>query len=148
VLRRPPRPPREGIFDRLMIERTVLAGGVFGLVGLLCFRDWLSDGHSVEQSRNLLVQLFVLFEIFHIGNSRSETTSIFRLNPLGNPILLFGTVTALGVHVAALYTPFLQSLLDVQPVRPDDFFLLVAVASVILVVMEGHKAWWRRRRLR
>ena len=98
----------------------------------------------MEEARNLLVQLFVLFEIFHIGNSRSETRSIFRLNPLGNPVLFFGTMAALGVHVAALYTPFLQSLLDVAPVALDDFVVLIGLASSILVVMELHKAWRRR----
>jgi len=140
VLRRPPRPPREGIFDQLMIERTVLGGLVFGLIGLLCFRGWLMDGHTVEQARNLLVQLFVLFEIFHIGNSRSETRSLFRLSPLHNPILLIGTLTALSVHLAALYTPFLQSLLDIAPPTLEEWMRLAGLATSILVVMELHKA--------
>jgi magnesium-transporting ATPase (P-type) len=140
VLRRPPRPPREGIFDRLMIERTVLGGLVFGLIGLLCFRGWLADGYTLEQARNLLVQLFVLFEIFHIGNSRSETRSLFRMKPLSNPILLIGTLTALSVHVAALYTPALQSLLDIAPPTRDEWVRLVGFAASIVVVMELHKA--------
>jgi magnesium-transporting ATPase (P-type) len=90
------------------------------------------------------VQLFVLFEILHIGNSRSETASIFQLNAFSNPVLFFGTIGAMAVHVTALYTPFLQSLLDVRPVAFDDFVFLVGVASVIVVVMEIHKIWRRR----
>ncbi len=140
VLRRPPRPPREGIFDRLMIERTVLGGLVFGLIGLFCFRGSLADGHTVEQARNLLVQLFVLFEIFHLGNSRSETRSLFRLNPLGNPILLIGTLIALSVHMAALYTPALQALLDIAPPTVDEWVHLAGFAASIVAVMEVHKA--------
>jgi magnesium-transporting ATPase (P-type) len=140
VLQRPPRPPREGIFDRLMIERTVLGGLVFGLIGLLCFRGWLTDGHTVEQARNLLVQLFVLFEVFHIGNSRSETRSLFRLNPVSNPLLLIGTLTALSVHVAALYTPAFQKLLSIAPPTLDEWARLVGLAASIVVVMELHKA--------
>jgi magnesium-transporting ATPase (P-type) len=92
----------------------------------------------------LLVQLFVLFEILHIGNSRSETTSIFRLNPFSNPILFIGTLAALGVHVVANYNPFLQSLLDLKPLALHDLLQLVAAASSILVVMEIHKAYRRR----
>ena len=147
ALERPPRPPSQGLFDRLMLERTLLAGGVFGLVGLGCFFSWIEEGRSVADARNLLVQLFVLFEILHIGNSRSEVTSIFRLNAFSNPILFFGTLAALAVHIAALYTPVLQSLLDVQPIALRDFVALVGLASSIVVVMEIHKAWRRRRPL-
>jgi magnesium-transporting ATPase (P-type) len=144
ALERPPRPPGQGLFDRLMLERTLIAGAVFGLLGLGCFAGWIHEGRSVAEARNLLVQLFVLFEILHIGNSRSERTSIFRMNVFSNPILLFGTLAAMTVHFTALYTPFLQSLLDVRPVALGDFVFLAGVASVIIVVMELHKAWRRR----
>jgi magnesium-transporting ATPase (P-type) len=144
----PPRPPRQGLFDRLMVERTLLGGAVFGLVGIACYSSWLADGRSLAEARNLLVQLFVFFEVLHIGNSRSEKTSIFRLNPFSNPLLFTGTALALGVHALALHTPFLQRLLDVQPVTFRDFVFLVAVSSSILVVMEIHKAWRRYRPIR
>jgi len=82
--------------------------------------------------------------VMHIGNSRSETISLFRLNPLRNPLLLLGTLAALSVHVAAMYTPFLQRLLDLRPVDPADLMQLVVAASSIVVVMELHKLWRRR----
>jgi len=145
VLRRPPRPPREGLFDRVMIERTLLAGVVFGGVGLVSFAGWLAEGRSVEEARSLLVQLFVLFEIFHIGNSRSETHSVFRLSPFSNPVLLLGTLLALGVHLLALHTPFLQRLLGISPPTLDEWLSLLLAATSIVVVMELHKLLRSRR---
>ncbi|MBW2231862.1 MAG: HAD-IC family P-type ATPase [Deltaproteobacteria bacterium] len=144
ALERPPRPPRQGLFDRMMVERTLLGGAVFGSLGLFCFASWIGEGRSVEEARSLLVQLFVLFEILHIGNSRSEKISMFRLNPVSNPILLFGTLAALSVHVVAIYTPFLQSLLGLRVPGVDDLLRLVVVASPIIVVIEIHKAYRRR----
>jgi len=143
--RRPPRPPREGLFDRVMIERTLLAGVVFGGVGLVSFAGWLAEGRSVEEARSLLVQLFVLFEIFHIGNSRSETHSVFRLSPFSNPVLLLGTLLALGVHLLALHTPFLQRLLGISPPTLDEWLSLLLAATSIVVVMELHKLLRSRR---
>ena len=89
------------------------------------------EGHilAYDEARNLLVQLFVLFEIFHIGNSRSETRSLFRLSPLANPILLAGTLAAMTVHGVALYTPFFQELLNIQPLRLDEWASLAAMAA-------------------
>jgi Ca2+-transporting ATPase len=144
ILDRPPRPPRQGLFDRLMLERTLLGGAVFGLLGLACFATWMQEGRSLDEARSLLVQLFVLFEVMHIGNSRSETLSLFQLNPLSNRVLFVGTLAALGVHVTAMYTPFLQDLLGLRPVEPADLIRLVVVAFSIVVVMELHKAWRRR----
>jgi magnesium-transporting ATPase (P-type) len=144
ALNRPPRPSRERIFNRLMIERTVLAGLVFGGIGLWSWNTWLAAGMPVAEARNLLVQLFVLFEIFHIGNSRSETTSMFRLSPLRNPLLVAGTGAALGIHLVAMYTPALQRLIGVSPITLNQWMELVLYAAPILVIMEMHK--WARNR--
>jgi magnesium-transporting ATPase (P-type) len=143
TLDRQPRPPQQGLFDRLMIERTLLGGAVFGLLGLACFANWMHEGRSVDEARSLLVQLFVLFEVMHIGNSRSETISLFRLNPFSNRVLFLGTLAALAVHITAMYTPFFQKLLDLRPIDLADLVRLVGIASLIIVVMEIHKAWRR-----
>ncbi|MAE96334.1 MAG: ATPase [Deltaproteobacteria bacterium] len=147
VLDRPPRPARERIFDRLMIERTLLAGGVFGGIGLAAWLFWMRQGVPVEEARNLMVQLFVLFEIFHIGNSRSERVSLFRMSPMRNPVLFMGTLGALGVHFAALYSPFTQRVLGLAPLDLGAWLSLATWAATIVVVMELHKAWRRWRPL-
>jgi Ca2+-transporting ATPase len=139
VMERPPRPSRQRIFDRVMVERTVLAGGLFGFLGLACWAWLILDGRPIAEARNYLVQLFVLFEIFHIGNSRSETRSLFTLSPLQNPVLFAGTLGAVGIHLAAVYTPFFQELLGVSPLTLPEWAVLATVAATIVVVMETHK---------
>jgi P-type Ca2+ transporter type 2C len=143
VLHRPPRPPSEPIFDRLMIERTLLAAAVMGGISLWLW--WSSQDLPIGEARNLIVQLFVLFEILHIGNARSERISVFRLNPLRNPLLFLGTGLALGLHLLATYTPFFQGVLGVRPIPLSQWLTLLMWASSVLVVMELHKWWWRRR---
>ncbi len=145
VLDRAPRPARERIFNRIMIERTLLAGLVFGGIGLASWIHWIGEGRSVEESRNLLVQLFVIFEILHIGNSRSETISIFRINPFSNPVLFVGTLGALTVHGIAMHVPFLRDPLGIALPSPQDGLRLLVLALPVLVAMELHKAWRRRR---
>nr|MDJ0789781.1 HAD-IC family P-type ATPase [Myxococcota bacterium] len=141
TLDRPPRPPRERIFDRVMIERTLLAGAVFGGIGLAAWIAWMEQGVPVEEARNRMVQLFVLFEIFHIGNCRSERISLFRLSPARNPILLVGTLAALGVHLAALHLPLTQRVLGLAPLGLGEWMTLASYAIAIVVVMEIHKLW-------
>jgi potassium/sodium efflux P-type ATPase len=148
VLERKPRAPSEGIFNQLMIERTVIAAVVMGVVGFFTFRWFLPADASeadVVSARNSLLLLMVLFENIHIGNCRSETKSALRFSPLRSPILLAGAITAFGVHLLAIYTPWGQALLETQPIPLEHWGILFLLALTIFPVMELHKLSWRMR---
>lgn len=148
-LRRPPRPPREPIFNRLMIERVIISALVIGSVAFFLFQWLLARGYSVDEARNGTLLLMVLFENIHVFNSRSETLSAFRHNPLRNPILLVGTILAQLVHIGAMYTPWISDVLRIQPVSPQHWLELLGLALTVLVVMELHKVirqWLLQRR--
>jgi magnesium-transporting ATPase (P-type) len=143
-LRCPPRPPRESIFNRLMIERVVLSALVIGSVAFMVFQWQLVRGFSLEEARNGTLMLMVLFENIHVFNSRSETLSVFRHNPMRNPLLLFGTATAQLIHVGAMYTPWISDVLRIQPISPQHWAELLVLALSVLVIMEAHKFLRRR----
>ncbi|UCE61785.1 MAG: cation transporting ATPase C-terminal domain-containing protein, partial [Phycisphaerales bacterium] len=145
VLRRKPRPPREPIFNRLMIERTIIGAVVMGCVAFGVFAWLLSAGWSEASARNTILLLMVLFEIVHIGNCRSETKSAFWLSPLRNPILIAGSALAMLVHVAMMYLPVGRTLLDVEPVKPAVWLALLGCALTVIVAIESHKVVWRLR---
>ena len=138
-LERPPRPPRESIFNRIMIERVVVSALTIGIVAFLLFQWLLHQGFTMEEARNGTLLLMVLFENIHVFNSRSETRSVFRHNPLRNPILLFGTIAAQLVHNGAMYTPWHSDVLQIQPVSLDNWLQLLGIALILLVVMELQK---------
>ena len=138
-LNHPPRPPREPIFNRLMIERVVISALVIGIAAFIVFNWLTSRGFSLDEARNGTLLLMVLFENVHVFNCRSEVRSVFRHNPLGNPILLIGTVIAQLIHIGAMYTPWLSDVLHIQPVTPELWLELLGIALIVLVVMEVHK---------
>jgi Ca2+-transporting ATPase len=144
-LARPPRPPREPIFDRRMLERVALSALVIGGLAFAVFAWLHGRGLPEDEARNLTLLLMVLFENVQAFNSRSESRSVFRHDPLRNKLLLFGTLAAQLVHIGAMYTPGLREVLGVQPVTPGLWAGLLAVALAILVAMELHKALRRRR---
>jgi magnesium-transporting ATPase (P-type) len=140
-LRRPPRSPREPIFNRLMLERVILSALVIGTVAFLLYQWLLARGFSLDEARNGTLLLMVLFENVHVFNSRSETRSVFRHSPLNNLILLFGTAAAQLIHIAAMYIPLMQEVLGVQPVSLQHWWELLGLALTVLVAMEMHKAF-------
>ena len=142
-LKRPPRSPRETIFNRLMIERVVVSALTIGITAFVVFQWLLHSGYSIEAARNGTMLLMVLFENIHVFNSRSEMRSIFTHNPLRNPILLFGTAAAQLIHIGAMYTPWISDVLHIQPVSIEHWLELLGLALIILVVMESHKIFRR-----
>ncbi len=142
VLGRAPRPKTERIFNRLMIERTVVAALVMGSVAFGAFWWMLRVGWTEAAARNALLLLMVLFENVHIGNCRSETKSALRLSPFRSPILLSGAIVALLVHLGTMFVPLAQEILHVEPVNLTTFVSLWALALSVFLAMEIHKWTW------
>lgn len=147
-LRRSPRPPGESIFNRLMLERLLVAVPVVGIGGFLVYDIALRLGWAVEDARNLLLLAMVLFENFHVGNCRSETRSAFAISPLRSPVLFFGTLGAFLIHVAGMYVPALQEVLSTKPVEWRLWGVALAVSLLIIPAVELHKWWWSKRTTR
>ena len=143
-LNSPPRPPEEGIFNRIMIERVILSALVIGVVAFLVFQYLYTQGHSLDASRNGTLLLMVLFENIHVFNSRSETRSVFNHNPLRNHFLLFGTLAAQLIHIGAMYTPWISDVLRIQPVSLDYWLDMLLIAITVLFAMELHKLLRRK----
>jgi magnesium-transporting ATPase (P-type) len=139
VLKRRPRSQNEGIVSRLLWERTAVAGLVIGIGTLALFRWELQETGRLEQAQTVALTTMVIFQMFHVGNSRSEFRSIFQINPFSNPFLFVATAAAFIVHVTALYLPPTQFVLRVVPIDLNAWLRMALVASSILAVMELHK---------
>lgn len=145
VLKRKPRTPGEPVFNRLMIERTVVSALVFGGIGFGAFHWMIREDWATADARNALLLMMVLFENFHIGNCRSETRSAFLISPFRSPLLLAAAASAFLIHVMAMHVPFMQGMLGTAPVSLSSWAVLAALALLIVPTMELHKWWWNRR---
>jgi magnesium-transporting ATPase (P-type) len=134
-----PRPPKEGLFNRLMVSQTLLSGAA---MGVLAFSTWawlLAQGTGVPEARNFVLLLMVLLENVHVFNCRSERVSAFRVPLQRNPLLIGGVLIAQGVHILAMQWPFMQGVLGVAPVTLSSWISLLSLAMILLVVMEAFK---------
>lgn len=144
-LKRRPRAPREPIFNRLMVERTLVSALVIALVSFFTYRWMLDQGWPVHQAQNGVLLLLVLFENIQAGNSRSEIASLFTLSPLKNRLLFVGTAVAQLLHLAAMYTPGVREVLHLEGVSARQWVVSLALAASLFVLTEIHKLFIRRR---
>lgn len=146
-LKQPTRKPNEPIFNRLMIERVLINALVMGTIAFILFKWQIDQGVAENEARNMTLLLMVLFENVHVLNSRSEHTSIFKQYFFGNKFLLFGMLAAQGVHIGAMYTEGLKELLQIAPVTLNQWFSLLSIALILILVDELHKYFKRRTRI-
>jgi Ca2+-transporting ATPase len=106
---------------------------------LLLFWWELQESGQIGRAQTVALTTMVLFQVFHVGNCRSERRSVFALSPWSNPFLFAATAAALLVHVAALYLPPTQFLLRVEPLDAGAWIRMALVASTILIAIEAHK---------
>jgi len=139
VLKRPPRPPREGIMSSLLIQRTVLVATLISAGVVYTFVFALKQGASLEKARTVAVTTMVFFQFFQAYNSRSEIHSLFTMNPMGNPFLFFGTIAAFLAHLGAIYLPALQWVFRMVPLSAEDWLRIGLVSVSVIILVEFDK---------
>ena len=144
-MNKPPRPPKEGIFNRLMTQQTIISGLIMGVITFGVWFFLVRAGYSTQYASNYIMMLLVLFQSVHAFNARSETTSTFKIPLKKNLFLVIGVLAAQGLHIAATYNPFMQKTLQIQPISLKDWLSLLFLASLILWGMELFKLIKRKR---
>ena len=131
--------------SRVLIERTVLVGLLISIGVIYKFVHTLDLGASLEKARTVAVTTMVFFQFFQAVNSRSETESIFRLSPLGNPMLAYGLLASVLAHLGSIYLAPLQWIFGTEPIQGMEWLKIAAMSLTVVLVVEIDK-WIRRRR--
>jgi Ca2+-transporting ATPase len=143
-LRRPPRAPKEQIFDRLMKRRIATSAIVMGIISTTLFYIEYQRQEDLNAARSAVLTLFVVFENVQALHARSEYKSLLQLSLFSNPWLIIGIVSAQTLHILALMYPDLFSALDLSKIRLDMWILIALSAALVCVVIEVDK-WFLRR---
>lgn len=138
-MKKMPRSSKEGIFNKLMSTQTIIAGLIMGTVSFAVWFYLIYNGDTPEHASSFILMLMVLFQGVHSFNCRSEHSSAFKVPLKRNYILIIGVITAQLVHIFATYNPFMQRVLQIQPLSFKDWLQLLVLASSILWGLELFK---------
>lgn len=149
AMTQPPRPQGEGVITRRMWAGIAYVG-VIMCAGTLLVIDMSLPGGLIEGSGDLryaqtmAFNTLVLFSLFNVFNSRSDTASAFPT--LFSNRWLWTTVllSLLLLQAAVIYTPFLQQAFSTRSLNLDDWLLCAGVASSVLWLRELEKLIRRR----
>jgi calcium-translocating P-type ATPase len=139
LLKREPRPPKEPIFNAIMLRRILVAGLYIGIVSFILFYFLLQSGESVESARNITLLLMVLFENAHVFNARTEYNFLHKIGYRGSIMLIVFVIFTQFLHIACMHIPFMQNVLKTEPVSFDTWLSLAVIAACLIIVMEVDK---------
>ena len=94
---------------------------------------------DVVLSRTYIMILMIIIQNIHAINCRSETNSIFTINPLSNKVFFIGIIGSVILGIAVIENPFLSKLLKTTSISLVEVFNLFIIATLILVIMEIYK---------
>ena len=144
VMKRAPYSPQAPVLDRRALTHVAWVGLLIAVLalGVGYYYDIVLD---VPQWQTMIFTTLAFAQIFQALAVRSSDTSVFRLNPLSNRMLLVTASVVLLSQLAVLYVPFLQSFFNTVPLTVNDLLVCAALGSLVLFAIELEK-WWNRRR--
>lgn len=134
--------PNKYLVDSLMAKRMVLMSSVMTIGALYLFKSY----YEVDLARAWTVSLTVLaaFQWFNAWNCRSDSKSIFTMNPFSNIYLVGATTIVIVLQLLAVYTPTMNMFLKTIPLDLSDWIRILTIAALIIFVEEIRKFFYRR----
>jgi magnesium-transporting ATPase (P-type) len=144
LLRRPPRPATEGIVTLRLLERLAGVGLLVaaGTLGMFWW-TWQATG-DVALAQSVAMTQMVVFQFFHVFNSRSLDRSIFTIPLLSNRFLFASIIAAAIAQLTVLYVPLMQAIFRTVPLGLEHWGMILLVGTSVIVGGELDK--WRNAR--
>jgi P-type Ca2+ transporter type 2C len=149
LMARLPRPRGEGVITRRMWAGIFFVGVVMAAGTLLVLDASLPGGliegtGSLRFGQTMAFTTLMLFQLFNVFNARSDERSAFS-GFFRNPWLWGAVGLSLSLHVAVIYTPFLQNAFSTVSLGWNDWLRCAVVASSVLWLRELSKLLLRAR---
>jgi Ca2+-transporting ATPase len=142
TMRRPPRPPQEGVFARGIGRHVIWVGLLMGLSSLgVGYAYWQSND---PRWQTMVFTTLTLSQMAHVVAIRSERLSVFRIGIFSNRPLVGAVALTVILQLLLVYLPHLQSFFKTVSLTGFDLALTVAVPMVIFAAVELEK-WFGRR---
>ena len=144
-MKRPPIRQGEQLIDLPMLKRVMLMTPVMVLSAFGYYVWRLSTDVPYEIARSETFTVLAVCQWFNVLNCRSELKSALNFSIFKNYWLLGGLALGNALHFLVIYAEPMNRIFHTAPIPLAEFFLIGAVASLVLWAEEIRKFFARRR---
>lgn len=134
-----PRSPKEGIFNRIMIARTLLVGLVMLVGTMILYGAEVQAGADINRARTIAFITMVVFQVFNVLNCRSLRESIFSLPFFSNKYILGSMLLSFFLSISTVYVLPMERIFHTTALSGTDWIKIVLVSFSIILVVEIEK---------
>jgi len=147
VMERPPRDPNERLVNRTYVVLIVWQGLLLAGVTLTAFAvamGWYGRGDGLDHAVTIAFMTLALTQVFHAFSARSIRDTVFSRCAFENRWLWGAVWVCVALQLAAVYVPFLQTVLRTVPLTGSDWVLVLGSSLAPVAVIEVVKSVQRR----
>lgn len=134
VMKEHPRGINESFFSNGLLFKIIIRGILIGLSTLGCFTAALKMSHSVDIARTAALVTLIFSQLIHVFECKSESKSIFRINPFSNLKLVLSVIISLIVVIIAVYFPPAQVIFGTLPLTKNIILTAIAFSAAIPII--------------
>ena len=109
---------------------------------LFLFKEYFEV--DIVKAWTISLTTLAIFQWINAWNCRTENQSFFRTNPFSNKFLVGALFIIIGLQIAAVHMPFMQSILRTTDLTIKEWLMAIAVAFSILIAEELRKLIYRK----
>jgi Ca2+-transporting ATPase len=147
MMKHKPRDPKERLLNRSFAGLIVWQGLLLAAVTLAAFAvgmSWYgSEGNGLRHTVTISFMTLALAQTFHAFNARSQMDSAFNKRLFTNKWLWGAVVMCILLQLAAVYVPFLQTVLRTVPLNLSDWGVVLGFSVLPVIVVEFLKLGYR-----
>ncbi|MBM3244671.1 MAG: HAD-IC family P-type ATPase [Candidatus Omnitrophica bacterium] len=139
VMNHPPDKKNEPLLTKRLIKLLSFRAPIMaaGIIGLFIYE--INRGMPLVYCRSVAFTTLAVTQWLNGINCRSDTRSIFQMPFFGNKYLLLGLTSAITLHFAVLYVPFLQNIFSTVAFNLTDWIKIIIAGSSIFWLEEARK---------
>lgn len=140
IMQRAPRNPDESVFAHGNGAFILKYGLLIGITALLFQAYAIREGLAWQ---TMFFTALVIGRMAVAMSVRSNIESLFKIGFFTNKPLITAIVSMSALQFAVVYLPFMHGIFRTEPLSVHELLLTLALASMVLFVVEIEKLWKR-----
>ena len=135
VMLEKPRKRSESVFSNGLGQTIILRGILLGLSVLGAFTTVLGFTKNVDFARTAAFLALVFTQLIHVFECKSENRSLFKINFLNNPKLIFAVLSSAIIVLSTVYVPALNPVFKTVPLDLKSVLTVLGFSFVVPFVL-------------
>ncbi len=144
IMKEKPRRTDESLFSKDLMIEILIFGITITVVVFGIWKYMMDKNYNTTIARAAVMMLMVFIQNVHVLNCRSEHRTVFKEKLNDNPLILITILGSILLQLFLAEIPQTAKFLKVTPLSAGFVFVLLLLSSVIIIISEIYKYFYRK----